>query len=56
MIYDGVSMLSRRDGIVIQSLEGGDMRGYNDINETPDRRESEQGVAKIADLYARMRY
>ena len=56
VIYDGISMLSRRDGIVIQSLEGGDMRGYNDANETPDRAESEHGVAKIADLYARMRY
>ena len=56
VIYDGISMLSRRDGIVIQSLEGGDMRGYNDANETADRAESEHSVAKIADLYARMRY
>ena len=30
LYYDGVSILSRRDGIVVQMLEGGDMRGYND--------------------------
>jgi glycine/D-amino acid oxidase-like deaminating enzyme len=51
--YNGVSMLSRRDGIVIQVLEGGDMRGYNDSNETIDRAESEQAVKTVAELYSR---
>jgi glycine/D-amino acid oxidase-like deaminating enzyme len=52
--YDGVLALSRRDGIVVQMLEGGDMRGYDDANETVDRAESEDGVNRIAALYAKM--
>ena len=52
LYYDGVSVLSRRDGIVVQVLEGGDMRGYDDTNETPDRAESEDAVNRIAALYA----
>ncbi|MGA9794495.1 MAG: FAD-dependent oxidoreductase [Rhizomicrobium sp.] len=55
LYYDGVNVLSRSDGIVIQMLEGGDMRGYNDANETPNRAESEEGVRRIAELYARMK-
>ncbi len=54
-IYHGVSMLSRRDGIVVQMLQGGDMRGYGDDNETPDRAESEKGVELIADVYSKWR-
>jgi len=53
LYYNGVSMLARRDGIVVQVLEGGDMRGYNDANETVDRAESENAVKVLADLYAR---
>lgn len=55
VIYKDVSMLSRRDGIVIQALDGGDMKGYGDANETPDRTEADNAVATIAELYARMR-
>ncbi|MEI9931139.1 MAG: FAD-dependent oxidoreductase [Rhizomicrobium sp.] len=54
LFYDGVSTVSRRDGIVVQMLEGGDMRGYNDSNESPDRAESEEAVNRIAALYAQM--
>jgi len=54
-IFDGVSMLSRRDGIVVQDLRGGDIRGYNDANETVNRDESVQCVEAIAKLYARHR-
>jgi len=53
--YDGVSVLSRRDGIVVQMLEGGDMRGYNDTNETADRAESEDAVRRIAGLYEKFK-
>jgi glycine/D-amino acid oxidase-like deaminating enzyme len=53
--YNGVFVLSRRDGIVVQALEGGDMRGYNDDNETIDRAESEKAVATIAELYSRFK-
>jgi glycine/D-amino acid oxidase-like deaminating enzyme len=51
--YRDVSVLSRTDGIVVQAVEGGDMKGYNDANETIDRAEAETAVAKVADLYAR---
>ena len=54
-IYDGISMLGRRDGIVIQDLRGGDMRGYNDANETVDRDESVKCVEAIAAMYGRER-
>ena len=54
LYWDGVSVLSRRDGIVVQVLQGGDMRGYNDANETIDRAESEDAVNRIAALYAKL--
>ena len=47
-MYRDVFVLPRRDGIVVQAIEGGDLKGYNDINETPDRAESERAVAVIA--------
>jgi glycine/D-amino acid oxidase-like deaminating enzyme len=52
VIYKNVSMLARRDGIVIQDLRGGDMVGYGDADETPRRPDSEAAVAVIAELYA----
>ena len=52
--YDGVNVLSRRDGIVVQDVKGGDVFGYNDANETPDRAEAEGAVKRLAGLYARM--
>jgi len=55
IVYDGVSMLARRDGIVMQDLRGGDMRGYGDDNETVDREESVQVVEAMAGLYARFK-
>ncbi|MEY4966776.1 MAG: hypothetical protein RL274_2359, partial [Pseudomonadota bacterium] len=38
--YRDVQVIPRSDGIVVQFLEGGDMRGYNDANEAVDRAES----------------
>jgi D-amino-acid oxidase len=52
MNYDNVSVLSRTDGIVVQAVEGGDMKGYGDANETPDRAETLTALAKIERLYA----
>jgi len=52
VIYKNVSMLARRDGIVIQDLRGGDMVGYGETDETPRRADSEAAVAIIAELYA----
>jgi glycine/D-amino acid oxidase-like deaminating enzyme len=53
LFYRDVNVLPRRDGIVVQALEGGDMKGYANSNETPDRSESEKAVATIAELYSR---
>ena len=49
--YHGVSVLSRTDGIVIQDLNGGDLRGYKDDNETPDRAETVDAVTRVAELF-----
>ena len=51
--YNGVSVLSRTDGIVVQVVDGGDIRGYGDANETIDRAESEKAVAIVAELNSR---
>jgi len=53
--YNGVSVLSRTDGIVVQHVDGGDMKGYKDENETPDRADAEASVAILAELYSRFR-
>ncbi|WP_372780998.1 FAD-dependent oxidoreductase [Phenylobacterium sp.] len=54
VFYKGVGMLSRRDGIVVQALWGGDEFGYGDDHEAPDRAEAEQAVGRLAELYGRM--
>jgi glycine/D-amino acid oxidase-like deaminating enzyme len=53
LIYDGVYVLSRRDGIVVQDGGIGEMEGYNNSDETPDRTAAENAVRKIAALYER---
>jgi glycine/D-amino acid oxidase-like deaminating enzyme len=53
VFYRDVHMLPRRDGVLVQALEGGDMKGYANSDETPDRAESERAVATIAELYSR---
>ena len=52
--YKGVNVIGRRDGIVVQNINGGDMVGYNDANETPDRAAAEADIAALAELYSRM--
>jgi len=54
VFYKDVSMLSRRDGIVVQALWGGDMFGYGDDHEVVDRSETERAVGVLAELYGRM--
>ena len=51
--YKNVSVLSRTDGIVVQAVEGGDMKGYNDDHEVVDRSESERAVALVEELYTK---
>jgi len=53
--YNGVSVLSRRDGIVVQAVWGGDMFGYGDDHEVIDRAEAEKAVGIIAGLVSRMK-
>lgn len=50
--YREVQMLSRRDGIAVQAVDGGDLRGYNDDNEKVDRGETESAVGKISEFYS----
>jgi glycine/D-amino acid oxidase-like deaminating enzyme len=52
VFYNGINLLSRRDGICVQSLEGGDMVGYGDTDETPNRAEADAAVNAIAPLFA----
>jgi D-amino-acid oxidase len=56
VFYNGLAIISRRDGIVVQSIGRGDMEGYNDANETPDRAAAESAVQVVADLYSRMKW
>ena len=53
--YRAVQMIPRSDGIVVQMLEGGDMRGYNDAGEVVDRAEAAEAIGRIAELYTRFR-
>jgi D-amino-acid oxidase len=55
LFYKDVSVVPRRDGIVVQAIEGGDIKGYNDANETPDRGEADQAVATLAELFSGFR-
>src|SRR6266576_5005109 len=54
VIYKNVNILSRRDGIVVQDGGKGEMEGYNDSNEQPDRAAAESAVRVVAELYGRM--
>ena len=51
LVYRGVLAVPRRDGLVVQSFAGGDMQGYGDTNEAPDRAEAEQAVRTVAELF-----
>jgi hypothetical protein len=55
LAYRDVNVVPRSDGIVVQSVSGGDMRGYNDDSLLPDRHESEAAVQTLAALYGRFR-
>jgi hypothetical protein len=55
VIYKNINILGRRDDIVVQYFGGGDMYGYNDANENPDRQAAEESVRVVAELYQRMR-
>ncbi|HZT19463.1 MAG TPA: hypothetical protein VFA23_08675, partial [Dongiaceae bacterium] len=46
----------RRDGIVVQAVEGGDMKGFGDADEAIDRAEAERAVATLAELFSPARW
>lgn len=52
LFYRGVSVVGRRDGIVVQPVGQDDWFGYGDDSETPDRVAAEAGVAVIAGLFS----
>lgn len=52
VMYKGVSVTSRRDGLGVQVVGPDESYGYNDANEAPDRGESEAAVATIARLFS----
>jgi len=54
VFYKNLLVLGRRDGIVVQDLGKGDMEGYNDSNEEPDRKGAESAVRTAAELFGRM--
>jgi glycine/D-amino acid oxidase-like deaminating enzyme len=52
--YKSVAVLARRDGIVVQDVGKGEMDGYNDSNEEPNREAAESAVRVVAELFGRM--
>jgi D-amino-acid oxidase len=56
VFYKDVYVLGRRDGIVVQGVgPAGEMEGYNDTNEEPDRAAAEASVRDAAQIFARMK-
>jgi hypothetical protein len=53
--YRDVNVIPRSDGIVVQSVRGGDMHGYKEESLLPDRQEAEAAVQTLADLFSRSR-
>ncbi|MEL6488205.1 MAG: FAD-dependent oxidoreductase [Pseudomonadota bacterium] len=49
--HDGVSAISRRDGVVIQYTGPNDDYGYGDDNEVPDPQETERALATVQRAY-----
>jgi D-amino-acid oxidase len=56
LAYRDVNVVPRSDGIVVQAVSGGDMRGYNDESLVPDRQEAESAVRTLATLYGEFRH
>jgi glycine/D-amino acid oxidase-like deaminating enzyme len=50
--YKTLSILARRDGIVVQDVGENELFGYNDANEMPDRAAAEASIAVAAGMFA----
>jgi D-amino-acid oxidase len=55
LAYQDVNVVPRSDGIVVQNMAGGDMRGYNEESTAPDREEADATVASLAAFYRNFR-
>ena len=53
LTYRNVQVLSKSDGIMVIALENGELKGYNDSDESVRRTESERAVRVIEELYSR---
>ena len=52
LTYDYVSLVPRRDGMVVQAYGADESIGYGDDSTAPDRAEAEHAVATIASVFA----
>ena len=52
LTYDYVSLVPRRDGLVVQAFGADEGVGYGDDSTEPDRAEAEHAVATIASIFA----
>jgi glycine/D-amino acid oxidase-like deaminating enzyme len=50
--YKHVYVVPRRDGIIVQDVSGGEMKGYGETAETVDRAESGHAVTTLAEAFA----
>ena len=53
--YNGVGVLSRRDGVILQVHGDTEAWGYQIDNEAPDREEFDRAIATIAPLFENWR-
>ena len=53
LVYRSVLTVPRRDGLVVQSFASGEMQGWDNTNEAPDRAEAEQAVRTLAELFTK---
>ena len=51
LVYRHILTVPRSDGLVVQSFAGGEMEGYGETNEAPDRAEADQAVRTLAEAF-----
>jgi D-amino-acid oxidase len=56
LYYQDLILVSRRDGIAVQTNPLGDDTGWNDPSEQPDRAITDDGLRRLQALYARMKH
>jgi len=56
LYYQDLILISRRDGIVVQTNPLGDETGWNDPSEQPDPAITADGLRRVQALYARMKH